>query len=178
MGMLMMQCCMARSTLSLRLLMLSMSFYYTTFTSRVVLSFHLSVKQHVQGPHEIPIPTLPPLSSSSHMAKQLWKKRIVHSRALSTVDDSEHNSTVEKIPQQVVHQCGKKSKTLDSKSTSAVTSGSGGSQSKELTNQNRESKDKRGHPASRCNDDTKSPQRRKRRWLSQGKGEQLNALHD
>src|SRR5258706_15858707 len=161
MGMLMMQCCMARSTLSLRLLMLSMSFYYTTFTSRVVLSFHLSVKQHVQGPREIPIPTLPPLSSSSHMAKQLQKKRIVCSHALSTVDDSEHDSTVEKILQQVVCQCGKKSKTLDSKSTSAVASGSGGSQSKELTNQNRESKDQGGDSGSESNDNTKSPQRRK-----------------
>src|SRR6266436_8701273 len=161
MGTLMMQCCMGRSTLSLRPLMLSMSFYYTTFTSRVVLSFHLSVKQHVQGPREIPITTLPPLSSSSHMAKQLQKKRIVCSCALSTVDDSEHDSTVEKIPQQVVRQCGKKSKTLDSKSTSAVTSGSGSSQSKELTNQNRESKDQGGDSGSESNDDTKSPQRRK-----------------
>ena len=149
--------------------MLSMSFYYTTFTSRVVLSFHLSVKQHVQGPHEIPIPTLPPLSSSSHMAKQLWKKRIVHSRALSTVDDSEHNSTVEKIPQQVVHQCGKKSKTLDSKSTSAVTSGSGGSQSKELTNQNRESKDQGGDPGSKSNDNT-NPHRGEKVDISVEKG--------
>src|SRR5258708_295050 len=154
MGTLMMQCCMARSTLSLRPLMLSMSFYYTTFTSRVVLSFRLSVKQHVQGPCEIPIPTLPPSSSSSCMAKQLRKKRIVRSHALSTVDDSEHDSTVEKIPQQVVHQCGKKSKTLDSKSTSAVTSGSGSSQSKELTTQNSATKHQDGDSGSDTNANT------------------------
>src|SRR6266436_1231570 len=178
MGTLMMQCCMARLTLSLRPLMLSMSFYYTTFTSRVVLSFHLSVKQHVQGPHEIPIPTLPPSSSSSCMAKQLQKKRIVHSCALSTVDDSEHNSTVEKILQQVVCQCGKKSKTLDSKLTSAVASGSGSSQSQELTNQTRESKDQGGDPGSNSNDDTKSPQRRKCGHLSRERVDELNALHD
>src|SRR5258708_20179425 len=178
MGTLMMKCCMARSTLSLRPLMLSMSFYYTTFESRVVLSFRLSVKQHVQGPCEIPIPTLPPSSSSSCMAKQLQKKRIVHSHALSTVDDSEHDSTVEKILQQVVRQCGKKSKTLDSKSTSAVASGSGGSQSKELTNQNRESKDQGGDSGSESNDDTKSPQRRKGGCLSQERVDKLNALHD
>ena len=146
--------------------MLSMSLYYTTFTSRGVLSFRLSVKQHVQGPCEIPIPTLHPSSSSSRMAKQLQKKRIMHSHALSTVDDSECNSTVEKIPQQVVCQCGKKSKTLDSKSTSAVASGSGSSQSKELTNQNRESKDQGGDSGSESNDDTKSPQRRKGGCLS------------
>src|SRR5260221_2250020 len=178
MGMLMMQCCMAKLTLSLRAVMLSMSFYYTTFTSRVVLSFHLSVKQHVQGPCEIPITALPPSSSSSHMAKQLQKKRIVCSRVLSTVDDSEHDSAVEEILQQVVHQCGKKSKTLDSKLTSAVASGSGGSQSKELMNQNRESKDQGGDSGSESNDDTKSPQRRKGGCLSQERVDELNALHD
>src|SRR5258705_6664204 len=176
MGMLMMQCCMARSTLSLRLLMLSMSLYYTTFTSRGVLSFRLSVKQHVQGPCEIPIPPLHTSSSSSRMAKQLEKKRIMHSHELSTVDDSECNSTVEKIPQQVVCQCGKKSKPLDCKSTSAVASGSGSSQSKELTNQNRESKDQGGDSGSESNDDTKSPQRRKGGCLSQERVDKLNAL--
>ncbi len=150
--------------------MLSMSFYYTTFTSRVVLSFRLSVKQHVQGPCEIPIPTLPPSSSSSCMAKQLQKKRIVHSHALSTVDDSEHDSTVEKILQQVVRQCGKKSKTLEFWFVS--------SQSKELTNQNRESKDQGGDSGSESNDDTKSPQRRKGGHLSQERVDELNALCD
>jgi len=112
------------------------------------------------------------------MAKQLRKKRIMCSCALSTVDDSEHDSTVEKIPQQVVCQCGKKSKTLDSKSTSAVASGSGSSQSKELTNQNRESKDQGGDSGSESNDDTKSPQRRKGGHLSQERVDKLNALHD
>src|SRR5260370_28658792 len=100
------------------------------------------------------------------MGKQMRQKRIVCSRASSTVDDSEHDSTVEKIVQQVVCQCGKKSKTLGSKSTSAVASGSGGSQSKELTNQNRESKDQGGDSGSESNDDTKSPQRRKGGCLS------------
>ncbi len=130
------------------------------------------------GYDKIPITTLPPSSSSSHMAKQLWKKRIMHSHVLSTVDDSEHDSTVEEILQQVVHQCGKKSKTLDSKSTSAVALGSGGSQSKELMNQNRESKDQGGDSGRESNDNTKSPQRRKGGCLSQERVDKLNALCD